>query len=169
LILAASLLVLLSDPPSSFSALPDFNRLKILSISHSLELGPQADPDPFYPGYISLFYQMRLDLKIERPPDWDCSLLQVPDELASYIGRTVLDLYQGDGRKREDLASMRVRCELYPIWVTPDGEVAENPSRISYFVPTVLLEKGVKGQIGPVEMLDRGRAYLRTLLRKMNQ
>jgi hypothetical protein len=155
--------------PRAFAALPDFNRLKILSISHSIEQGPQANPDSFYPEYVSLFYQVRLDIKIERPPDWDSSLFQVPDALATYIGRMVLDLYEKDGRNREKLASMRVRCELHPVWVTPSGEVAEDPTRIGYFIPTFLLEKGLKGQIGPVEMLDRGRAHLRALLRKMNQ
>ena len=155
--------------PAAFAALPDFNQLKILSISQTLEQGPNVDPDPFYPEYVSLFYQVSLEIKIERPPDWDSSLFEVPDALATYIGKMVLDLYEKDGRNREKLASMRVRCELHPIWVTPSGEVTESPSRIGYFVPTFLLERGLKGQIGPVEMLDRGRAHLRALLRKMKQ
>ncbi len=169
LISAGVLALTLVSLPATFAALPDFNRLKILSVSRSFEEGPKADPDSFYPEYVSLFYQVRLDIKIERPPDWDSSLFEVPNEVESYIGRMVLDLYEKDGRNREKLASMRVRCELHPVWVTPSGEVAENPSRISYFIPTFLLEKGLKGQIGPVEMLDRGRAHLRALLRKMNQ
>jgi len=155
--------------PATFAALPDFNRLKILSISRSFDEGPKAEPDSFYPDYESLSYLVRLDIKIERPPDWDSSLFEVPNEVESYIGKMVLDLYEKDGRNREKLASMRVRCELHPVWVTPSGEVAENPSRIGYFIPTFLLEKGLKGQIGPVEMLDRGRAHLLILLRKMKQ
>jgi len=155
--------------PAAFAALPDFNRLKILSISHRIEEGPNAEPDSFYPEYVSLSYLARLEIKIERPPDWDSSLFEIPDALATYIGKMVLELYEKDGRNREKLASMRVRCELHPVWVTPSGELAEDPSRIGYFVPTFLLEKGLKGQIGPVEMLDRGRAHLRGLLRKMNR
>jgi len=169
LIFAAILALAFIFLPCTFAALPDFNRLKILSISHSLEQGPRAAPDSLYPEYIALSYQVRLDIKIERPPDWDSSLFEVPNEVESYIGRMVLHLYEKDGRNQEKLASMRVRCELHPVWVAPSGEVAENPSRISYFIPTFLLEKGLKGQIGPVEMLDRGRAHLRALLRKMNQ
>ncbi len=169
LISAGVLALTLVSLPCTFAALPDFDRLKILSISRSVEEGPKAEPDSFYPEYESLSYLVRLDIKIERPPDWDSSLFQVPDALATYIGKMVLDLYEKDGRNREKLASMRVRCELHPVWVTPSGEVAENPSRIGYFIPTFLLEKGLKGQIGPVEMLDRGRAHLRALLRKMNQ
>jgi hypothetical protein len=155
--------------PAAFAALPDFNRLNILSISHSLDQGPQAEPDPFYPGYLSLFYEMRVEIRIERPPDWDSSLFEVPGKVESYIGRTILEFYQRDGQKREDLTSVRVTCELHPIWVTPSGEVTESPSRIGYFVPTFLLERGLKSQIGPSEMLDRGRAYLRGLLRKRRE
>ena len=169
LISAGVLTLTLVSLPCTFAALPDFNRLKILSISHRIEQGPNAEPDSFYPEYVSLSYLVSLEIKIERPPDWDSSLLQVPDALATYIGKMVLDLYEKEGRNREKLASMRVRCELHPVWVTPEGELAEDPSRIGYFVPTFLLEKGLKGQIGTVEMLDRGRAHLRGLLRKMNQ
>ena len=169
LIFAGVLVLTLVSLPATFAALPDFNRLKILSISRSSEEGPKAEPDSFHPDYESLSYLVRLDIKIERPPDWDSSLFEVPNEVESYIGRMVLDLYEKDGRIREKPASMRVRCELHPVWVTPSGEVAENPSRIGYFIPTFLLEKGLKGQIGPVEMLDRGRAHLLILLRKMKQ
>lgn len=151
---------------SSFAALPDFNRLKILGLSHSIEQGPQADPDPFYPEYLSLSYQIRVEIKIERPPDWDSSLFELPDAVASYIGKAILDLYQRDGRNERRLGSMKVRCELHPIWVTPDQEMAEKPSRISYYVPSFLLERGSRGQVGPIEMLERGRAHFRALLRR---
>ncbi|MFH0871855.1 MAG: hypothetical protein V1878_05105 [bacterium] len=166
LILSGTLLALFFCLSLSSAALPDFNRLKILSISHALKQGPQIDPDPFYPEYLSLFYQIRLEIKIERPPGWDFSLLELPDEVVSHIGRTVLDLYQRDGRKREDLSSLRVRCEIHPIWVTTKEEVTEDPSQISYYIPAHLLEKGARGQIGPKEMLERGRAHLRALMRQ---
>ncbi|MDH7498913.1 MAG: hypothetical protein QHH30_00815 [candidate division NC10 bacterium] len=152
-----------------FAALPDFNRLQILGLSHSIEQGPQADPDPFYPEYLSLSYQIRVKIRIERPPDWDSSLFELPDAVVSYIGKAILDLYQRDGQKLENLASMRVGCELYPVWMTATGEMAEKPSRISYYVPSFLLERGSRGQIDPREMLDRGRAHLRALLRRMRE
>jgi hypothetical protein len=166
LVSAAVLALMLFYLPCAFTAVPDFNRLKILSISHAIEQGPKTEPDSFYPEYVSLSYLVRLDIKIERPADWDSSLYQIPDALAAYIGKMVLDLYQKDGQGREKLASMQVRCELHPVWVSPSGETAEDPTRIGYFVPTHLLERGMKGQIGPVEMLDRGREYLRSQLRK---
>jgi len=153
----------------SFAALPDFNRLKILNLSHSIVQGPQADPDPFYPEYLSLTYQMRLQIEIERPPDWESSLFELPDAVTSYIGKSIIDLYQRDGQKRENLASIRVRCELHPIWVTPGGEMAEKPGGISYYVPSFLLERGSRGQISPSEMLERGRFHFRALLRKMRE
>ena len=148
------------------AALPDFNQLKILSLSHAIEVGPQVEPDPFYPEYLSLSYQIRVQIQIERPADWDSSLFDLPDAVTSYIGRTILDLYQKDGQKEERLASMRVRCELHPIWVTGDKELVEEPSRISYYVPTHLLERGLRGQMTPIEMLERGRAHFRALLRQ---
>ena len=167
LILLGVLLALFSLPSSGFAAgLPDFNRLKILDISHSIERGPEVTPDPFYPEYPSLSYQVGLIVRIERPVDWDSSLLEIPDAVLAYIGRTLIDLYKKDGRDREGLASLRARCEIHPIWATSRGEIQENPSRISYFVPAFLLEKGARGQIDPKEMLGRGRAHFQGLLRR---
>ena len=148
------------------AALPDFNQLKILSLSHAIEQGPRADSDPFYPEYLSLSYEMRVEIQIERPPDWDSSLFDLPDAVTSHIGRAILDLYQKDGRREERLASMRVRCELHPVWVTGERELVEEPSRIGYYVPTHLLERGLRGQMAPTEMLERGRAHFRALLRR---
>ena len=151
---------------SGFAALPDFNRLKILSLSHSIEQGPQADPDPFYPESVSLSYSMRVEVKIERPPDCDSSLFDLPDAVTSYIGRSILSLYQKDGQKRQNLGSLRVRCEIHPVWVTASEELREDPSRISYYVPAFLLERASRGQISTWEMLYRGRAHYRALLRR---
>jgi len=169
-LIAASIVLILSLQVSPVLAgRPDFNQLKILSLSYSIDQGPDFEQDRFYPGYLSVSYRLKLSIKIERPADWDSSLYEFPDEVVFHMGRVILDLYQRDARQKEGVSSLMARWEIHPIWVSTQGEMAEGPSRIGHFVPSFLLERAIRGQIGPAEMLERGRAHLRALLREMRE
>jgi hypothetical protein len=152
--------------PSAKAALPDFNRLRILDVSHAVEEEAVQGPDIFYPEGLSLSYRLLVRVRIERPLGWDSSLFILPEAVTSYLGKAIIGLYEEEGRQREDLVSLKVRCEIHPLWVSGEEELPESPSRISYYVPTFLLERGRRGQISPTQMLERGRAHFRALWRR---